>query len=82
MEGLTVYHQPNPIHGLMHSTDLTLRGVGMGVEQAMANPLVKTAIFGLALYGAGVMAGVVKPKAKRRRNPSKRRRSRRRRRRR
>jgi len=62
------------LNGFMHSTDYALRGVGMGVEQAMANPLVKVGIFGLALYGAAVATGFTSPpkkkrKARRRRNP-------------
>jgi hypothetical protein len=69
-------YQQNPYGGIMHSTDLTLRGIGMGVEQAMANPMIKVAVVGLAAYGAAVALGWAKPKAKRRRNPAKRRKTR------
>jgi hypothetical protein len=61
--------------GFMHSTDFALRGIGMGVDQAMQNPVVKVAVFGLAAYGAACVLGIAHPKpARRRRNPRRRKR--------
>jgi hypothetical protein len=56
------------------SAPSSLAGLGMGVDQAMANPVVKAGVMALALYGGAVLFGQLTKKKPRRRNPGKKRR--------
>jgi hypothetical protein len=58
--------------------NFALAGLGSGVDQAMANPLIKLGVLALAVYGAATLYGAVSPKPMpRRKNPGRRRRARR-----